>query len=331
MFILDCGYYSRVGSTNMKKSFKQTLGCIFLLHLFCYPALAVDIHDIKVEGNRNVSEDKILRILRLRKGDPFEQIQLTEAVKRLFATKEFADRMQRLPGALLSLRPDVVCLQEVWMRAVRRRLIDSFGPTYEATTGHKGGLLILSRFPIERSRFERFTQLDGLPLVNRLAGKGYHVAWLKTPLGPLVVINSHLSLPGLGAKHNRSQMEELLASAGSISETPVILGADLNLPTLVGGPLFGPEYGRWRMAGFQDANPPRRTPEGGYEHGSPTRVGWPRPPTFQVSRWSPDYVFFRSGKAAALSLVEFSLEFQRPETALSDHNLLRADLLLAKL
>jgi len=75
----------------MKNSFKKTLGCIFLLHLFCYPVLAADISDIKIEGNRNVSEDKIRRILRLRVGDTFEDIRITEAVKRLFATKEFAD------------------------------------------------------------------------------------------------------------------------------------------------------------------------------------------------------------------------------------------------
>lgn len=75
----------------MEKWFKHTFGCIFLLHLFCYQALAADIHEIKIEGNRHVSEDKILRILRLQKGDPLEETRITEAVRRLFASKEFAD------------------------------------------------------------------------------------------------------------------------------------------------------------------------------------------------------------------------------------------------
>jgi hypothetical protein len=70
------------------------------------------------------------------------------------------------------MNPDIVCLQEVWMKSVRRRLVNSFGPNYQATAGHKGGLLILSRLPHERSKFVNFTPLDGLPLVERLAGKG---------------------------------------------------------------------------------------------------------------------------------------------------------------
>lgn len=68
------------------------LGCIATLHLFSLPAAAEPtIAQVRIEGNRNVSEEKIIRILRLEAGAPFEPQRVTEAVKRLFATKEFND------------------------------------------------------------------------------------------------------------------------------------------------------------------------------------------------------------------------------------------------
>jgi len=47
------------------------------------------IASIVVEGNEQVSADKIRRVIRLGPGDPYDRVKFQEALKRLFATKQF--------------------------------------------------------------------------------------------------------------------------------------------------------------------------------------------------------------------------------------------------
>jgi outer membrane protein insertion porin family len=47
------------------------------------------IKTISIEGNRQVSAEKILRVVRIAPGSPYEQNKFQEALKRLFATKQF--------------------------------------------------------------------------------------------------------------------------------------------------------------------------------------------------------------------------------------------------
>ena len=49
------------------------------------------IAELRIEGNHFVSEQKILRVLRLNRGDPYSDRTVSEALKRLWATKEFSD------------------------------------------------------------------------------------------------------------------------------------------------------------------------------------------------------------------------------------------------
>jgi outer membrane protein insertion porin family len=49
------------------------------------------IQAVEIRGHQNVSEDKIRRIIRLKPGDAYTDEAVAEAVKNLFATKEFAD------------------------------------------------------------------------------------------------------------------------------------------------------------------------------------------------------------------------------------------------
>jgi len=55
------------------------------------PVLAAGpyVKEIVVTGNRQVSSDKILRVIRIAPGSPYEVGKLQEALKRLFATKQF--------------------------------------------------------------------------------------------------------------------------------------------------------------------------------------------------------------------------------------------------
>jgi outer membrane protein insertion porin family len=68
------------------------LGCGLALHLLALNAVAqTEILQVKVTGNRFVSEQKILRVVRLKPGDRYSAQSVSEALKRLYATKEFAD------------------------------------------------------------------------------------------------------------------------------------------------------------------------------------------------------------------------------------------------
>ncbi len=46
---------------------------------------------VLVEGNRQVSGEKVRRVLRVQRGDAFDRGQMADGLKRLFATKQFSD------------------------------------------------------------------------------------------------------------------------------------------------------------------------------------------------------------------------------------------------
>jgi outer membrane protein insertion porin family len=75
----------------MKRAFVSIAGCMIALHLFCLEVAAETLQAVEIQGNRYVSEDKIRRVVRLKPGDAYSDQAVTEAVKGLFATKEFSD------------------------------------------------------------------------------------------------------------------------------------------------------------------------------------------------------------------------------------------------
>ena len=75
----------------MKNAFAVITGCMVVLHLFCFEVAAQTVQAVEIHGNTQVSEETIRRIIRLDAGDPYTDQVLTEAIKNLFATREFAD------------------------------------------------------------------------------------------------------------------------------------------------------------------------------------------------------------------------------------------------
>jgi outer membrane protein insertion porin family len=75
----------------MKRLLALIVGCVVVLHLFSLEVAADTIQAVEIRGHQNVSEDKIRRIIRLKPGDAYTDEAVAEAVKNLFATKEFAD------------------------------------------------------------------------------------------------------------------------------------------------------------------------------------------------------------------------------------------------
>lgn len=116
--------------------------------------------------------------------------------------RDVQERIDAIGKHLSSLDLDVMAFQEVWTREAALRLRDAgraaglphcwFG---DETFG-AGGLLVLSRLPIEKVRFEPYA-VTGAPerVVRNLeyvAGKGFATIQVTTPSGPLVVVDTHL-------------------------------------------------------------------------------------------------------------------------------------------
>ncbi len=137
---------------------------------------------------------------------------------------------------------DVIAFQEIW-RSDARQILEAAGQ--RAGLPHRwhsgarlggSGLLVLSRFPIEKARFERF-DLGGL--ARRIdhgdywGGKGFVQLRFTTDAGPLTFINTHLH-----ARYSRDVAHQYrghrvgqivqLAMASLETTDPVIAAGDFN-------------------------------------------------------------------------------------------------------
>jgi outer membrane protein insertion porin family len=82
------------GGARVRSPFVAAWVAASLVFLTLFAASAarsagIYINEIAVEGNQQVSAEKILRVLRVEPGSPYEAGRFQEALKRLFATKQF--------------------------------------------------------------------------------------------------------------------------------------------------------------------------------------------------------------------------------------------------
>ncbi|MET8860745.1 endonuclease/exonuclease/phosphatase family protein [Streptomyces sp. NPDC004579] len=157
-------------------------------------------------------------------------------------TGDVPARLSALGAALAESDYDIVCLQEVMYRR-NARLIRRAAPAYRhfacsGTVLLKGGLVLLSRWPISRWRFVRY------PMTGPVRGefvmrKGAQVASVATPDGELVVVNTHLSAnrddDWSPANRYTAIAEAELALVAELIEdvgpsVPVAVVGDLNVP-----------------------------------------------------------------------------------------------------
>ncbi|MET7988903.1 MULTISPECIES: endonuclease/exonuclease/phosphatase family protein [unclassified Streptomyces] len=157
-------------------------------------------------------------------------------------TGDVPARLGALGAALDRSDYDIVCLQEVMFRR-NARLIRRAAPAYRhyacsGTVLLKGGLVLLSRWPITRWRFVRY------PMTGPVRGeffmrKGAQLASVATPDGELVVVNTHLSANrdddwSPTNPYTRIVAAELARLTGLITaigpSLPVAVVGDLNVP-----------------------------------------------------------------------------------------------------
>lgn len=174
-------------------------------------------------------------------GDKFVKALRLLTMNTLF-TGDVQARLRALGAALDRSDYDIVCLQEVMFRR-NARLIRRAAPAYRhvacsGTVLLKGGLVLLSRWPISRWRFVPY------PMTGPVRGeffmrKGALLASVITPDGELVVVNTHLSAnrDDDWSPTNRytriavaelARLTELVAAVGP--SLPVAVVGDLNIP-----------------------------------------------------------------------------------------------------
>jgi len=151
-------------------------------------------------------------------------------------------RMQAIAAQLPVLEADVIGFQEVWTRSAAQILLA--GAERAGLHAHwdvpgsfrKSGLLVASRHPIERARFEAFA-LNGKPQriqhSDYYGGKGFVRLELKTPGGRIDVVNTHLHAQYTRAKddlyhgHRVGQMVQLVLALQKIT-APLVAVGDFN-------------------------------------------------------------------------------------------------------
>lgn len=235
-------------------------------------------------------------------------------------------RMERLPAALRALELDVLCLQEAWLSTDQEKIAAALRTTFPHAVRAQGGLMLLSRFPVLASRFIPFPRYKGLSVPEMLANKGLLDAVLQTPGGNLRVVTAHLALT-FGPDNPRSkQLQFLIRHVKDKRDLPLVMPADLNTWPVDKG-LLTDDYRDLLRPGLIDANPPVRRHDQKWDPGRPTRFEWPRT-AGEKDGWYPDHILLRSGRGGTLAVRAFAMALDTPKTALSDHNLLHADVTL---
>jgi endonuclease/exonuclease/phosphatase family metal-dependent hydrolase len=151
-------------------------------------------------------------------------------------------RLRALGAALEQSDYDVVCLQEVLLLShaeLVRTLAGRYG--HHAWSGGvllKGGLVLLSRWPVRTARFVRYPR-TGPARPEYVMRKGAQLAVLQTPAGPLAVVNTHLSANRDGdwspanryARVARAELGHLAAELARIDPAlPAVTVGDFNVP-----------------------------------------------------------------------------------------------------
>lgn len=276
-----------------------------------------------------------LRILTLNTG----LLRVSVAGRVLLEVPHLEERLAALGAALADEQADVICLQEVFRRRDRSRVVAALARSHPYVADHAAawpllghGLLVLSRHPVRDSRFVPFHARS--PWQRLLVRQGVLLATVAVPggVGDVCVLDVHTTAGGRSGPEARSaerlrarQLEQLHALAAA-QPLPAIVCGDLNA-----GPEASPaNYGLLLARGYLDA-----FVEGGgagttWDPGNPLNTSglFSRSPAQRI-----DHVLL-DGRAAGLLEVEaVALVHDRPvvdvggrRVPLSDHSGVRVEL-----
>jgi endonuclease/exonuclease/phosphatase family metal-dependent hydrolase len=233
-------------------------------------------------------------------------------------------RLNRLPGLLKSLTPDVVCLQELWWKRDATLLMRRMGFGWRAVRSAHGGLLICTPHPVSLLHQETFPWDWSLGLEENVARKGMLAARVVLRGHPLCVATTHAALR---TSDDVARVRQVGVIRRVLTRTlmPTILAGDFNAEPLDGSGETSLEFRTLREGGFQHVGPP--SVDGHAQPRWVTSVGWPRDDAPSTNRWR-DHVFLRDGAKELLRGGDVRLALNDLRSAVSDHNALVVDLTL---
>lgn len=125
--------------------------------------------------------------------------------KRSFEPTPYTDeRLHLIPQALMNTTADVICIQEIYKEADKQVVIQGVKESYpyavyyekkrSGGAGWHSGLLVLSKFPISKSRFELYSK--NALMEKMFADKGVLSVLLTVNGKDVVIANTHTTVGG---------------------------------------------------------------------------------------------------------------------------------------
>ena len=164
-------------------------------------------------------------------------------------SKRFGD----IPDALNGIDEDIVCMQEVFSKRLRKRLISQIHTSYYMYSDYTcnkgiigpfvrdchGGLMTISKYPIVEETFYEFPLYKGMRLEERIGHKGFLLTKIDLGESFVYVINTHLyaGQKDRDAFFRSMQISYLVAKVRDLNldeSIPLVLLGDLNVEHFTG-------------------------------------------------------------------------------------------------
>ena len=159
-----------------------------------------------------------------------------------------SDRFDSIIDSLNQVGSDIICLQECFNKQLRKKIKASISQDFYSQTNIEenrsiylffsmdvnGGLATLSKHPIIYEQFFKFPRFKGMQPQERIAEKGFLFTQIKTPVGIVNVVNTHMHA-GNSEKVEAIRMGQLqfmfsiLQSMDDYYIYPTFLVGDLNI------------------------------------------------------------------------------------------------------
>jgi len=242
-------------------------------------------------------------------------------------------RYRQLPNAIHQKDYDIVCLQEVFDKKLRKRLLPVFDQHYHYNDNSDckknkwkdchGGLMTFSKYPIVSEYFYEYRFQKGMNAIEKLGKKGFLISEIQTDNGIIYIINTHLyagysNEADLVRQGQLEQVHQYLKINQLYDKTIFFLG-DFNMthPQLATSNANLPASGAYKLVtktmNFEDTV--QELNEGDYTYSNigntkyNPHTRWPR---------KLDYCFYQTSNTNQVTLKNKSVVFNQ-NNILSDH------------
>lgn len=160
-----------------------------------------------------------------------------------------SERFNRISDSIASRDFELICLQEVFNKKVRKALLNKLSLRYFRGSDYEcnepiigkliqrdcnGGLMTLSKYPIINETFYKFSTTQNTSLIERIGNKGFLFTTILRNGELINIINTHLysGSSQISANNRMNQileMQQILSKQEEYYKYPTLLFGDLNI------------------------------------------------------------------------------------------------------